>query len=183
MLEAIAANGELYLEATHGKRGFHWEFNPKEFVKPGGRKQKAGIVAIPPFDDDSRSREIAAELLGGNLAFYFPCRLDPLYKDPLDDPADIAWYTRNARPEWGMKNELGKSDVVPSSGRYLNDLLLYQTTFFIEIAIGRREIADFDQFATEWRRRGGDVLLNEANEMYDEIREIYAAVGAQEDPP
>ena len=75
-----------------------------------------------------------------------------------------------------MMNVLGKSDVVPSSGRWLGDLVRYQMTFFIEIILGERDVGDFDAFVAEWRRRGGDVIEREANRMYQQMHEIYRRV-------
>ncbi len=79
-----------------------------------------------------------------------------------------------------MMNVLGKSDVVSSSGRYLGDLLNYQMTIFIEIVVGDRDIEEFDEFVSEWRRRGGDVILGEANLMYEQLHAIYQRVGVKE---
>ena len=82
--------------------------------------------------------------------------------------------------EWGMMNVLGKSDVVTSSGRYLGDLVNYQMTVFIEMVVGDRDIDTFDDFVSEWRRRGGDVIIDEANQMFEEMQGIYEMVGVGE---
>ena len=68
---------------------------------------------------------------------------------------------------------------MPSSGRYLGDLVNYQMTTFIEMVIGKRDVEEFDSFVAEWRRRGGDVILEQANEMSKQIQTIYDLVGAK----
>jgi len=178
MMEAIASNESLYLQARNGERGVHWEYNPVASVRPDGTKLKEGINLLPPYDDENRGRENSAELLGGRCFFFFPSSLDPIYDDQLISAADREWLDRNRRTEWGMTNALGKSDVVPSSGRYLGDLVNYQMTTFIEMVIGKRDVDEFDSFVKEWHRRGGDVILEQANEMSRQIQKIYETVGA-----
>jgi len=183
MIEAIASDEALYNEVRRGELGRQWDVAKEAFRKPNGKMQKPGFMLLPPFDDESYTRANVAELIGGVTTFFFPSSFEPEYDDKIADPADLAWYERYAKREWGMKNVLGKSDVVPSAGRYLADLVNYQMTFFIEIVIGDRDIEEFEAFVAEWRRRGGDVLLKEANEMYAEFRRIYETVGAGENGP
>ena len=180
MMEAIASDEALYMEARNGKRGQHWDYNPKTYIRADGKKKKEGIIQLPPYDEDDRRRQNMAELLGGTCAFYFASTLEQVYDETYWAVADREWYERNKRTEWGMMNVLGKSDVVPSSGRTLGDLVNYQVTTFIEMVVGDRDIDDFDHFVSEWRRRGGDVILEEANEMYRDMREIYELVGVTE---
>jgi hypothetical protein len=40
-------------------------------------------------------------------------------------------------------------------------------------------VEEFDSFVAEWRRRGGDVILEQANEMSKQIQTIYDLVGAK----
>lgn len=181
MVDAIAADEALYMDIRTGKRGLHWEYNPKAYVGPKGKVIKEGIVPLPPYDDDNRVKENSAELLGGGNSFFFPGSMDPLYDEKYISVAERDWLEQNRNAEWGMKNVLGKADVVPSSGRYLRDLLNYQMTFFVEIVIGTRDIDEFEDFVLEWRRRGGDVILEEANLMYQQMNAIYDRVGVPED--
>ena len=180
MMEAISRDETLYMESRNGKRGQHWEYYAKAFVREDGKKQKEGINLLPPYDQDDHNREKAAELLDGRCIFFFPCGLQQIYDENYMATAEREWMQRNRRLEWGMMNVLGKSDVVPSSSRYLGDLLNYQVTFFIEIVLGDRDIEEFDDFVAEWRRRGGDVILEEANVMYEQLHAIYKRVGVTE---
>jgi len=181
MMEAIAVSEELYLETRNGKRGLHWDYNPAAYLQPGGKVQKEGINLLPPFDEKTRGLKNSAELLGGNNIFFFPSSFEPVYDEQLMSAADREWLHRNRLREWGMANVLGKSDVVPSSGRYLGDLVNFQMTTFIEMVIGKRDVEEFDDFVLEWRRRGGDVILKQANEMSRQIRTIYDLVGVKKE--
>ena len=169
MMESIARDERLYMQARYGERGVQWDSNPEE-----------GIVTLPPYKGDSR--RCAAELMSSTI-FFFPCSLEQVYDDKYRATAEREWLNRYKRTEWGMMNVLGKSDVVPSSGRYLGDLVNYQMTVFIEMVVGDRDLEDFDQFVAEWRRRGGDTIVEQANAMYQQMHAIYLGVGVPEDSP
>jgi putative aldouronate transport system substrate-binding protein len=178
MIEAVASDETLYMEARWGLRGEHWDYMPEPFVRSDGRPAKAGINLLPPYDAEDRRRDNAAELLGSSTTFFFPSTFDPIYDEQFMAPAELEWLDRYRSEAWSIMNVLGKSDVVGSSGRYLKDLVNYQITLFIEIVIGDRTIDEFDAFVSEWRRRGGDIILEEANQMYQQMNEIYQCVGA-----
>jgi len=48
------------------------------------------------------------------------------------------------------------------------------------MVVGDRDIDEFEHFVSEWRRRGGDIILEEANEMYEQMQGIYELVGVGE---
>ena len=169
MLEGIVRDETLYMQTRYGERGTHWE---RDSVK--------GITTLPPFDKDSRRS--SAELLNGNL-FFFPCAMDPLYDDLYLSASASEWYGRNRRPEWAMVNIFGKTDILPSGGRYLGDLMNFQMAVFMEMVTGKRDVESFDDFSGEWLRRGGDVLLREANDMSKEMHALYDMVGAGREAP
>ena len=145
-----------------------WEYNADK-----------GIVALPQFKGDPRRS--VAELLGGTI-FFFPSTLDPMYDDKYSASARAAWNDINKRPEWSMVNVFGKTDILPSSGRYMGDLMNFQFTVFMEMITGKRDIDSFDDFTAEWLRRGGDVLLREANDMSKNVHALYEVVGATGGP-
>lgn len=179
MMEVIARNERLYFEARHGKRGLHWDYNPKTYVREtDGKRIHQGLITLPPYDDPDRGRLNRAEMIGLNNMFFFPSTLDPVFDDQFKSVSERHWNAANCSPEWSMMNVLGKSDVVESSGRYLKDLINYQLTFYAEIVLGDRKVEEFDEFVNEWRRRGGDIVLEEANELYGEVQQLYREVGA-----
>ena len=166
MIEAVTRDESLYLDVVWGRRGVHWESNPDR-----------GRYLLPPFEADKRRR--AEQMLNGTY-FFYPSALDNTYLAKYQKAGSLEFDATNRRPEWGMMNVLGKSDAVPSAGRYLEDLRNFQTTFFVEIVTGKRELAEFDAFVKEWKRRGGDILSEEANQMYVDMQAIWQRVGAGE---
>ena len=167
MMEAIATNEELYLQARFAEQGTHWHYTPEK-----------GRESLPPYDEDQRLS--GAELLTSSI-FFFPSTIDPIYDDKYNSQADTTWHETNRKHAWAMKNVLGKSDVVPSASRYLGDLRLWQMTVYVEMIVGERPLSEFDAFIGEWNERGGEILTAEANEMYSQMRDIYTRVGATED--
>ncbi len=164
MLEACAASEQLYLEAQRGQRGRHWDYAPEQ-----------GVHLLPPFEEN---RALQQQELLPRTVFFFPSTIEPVYDHKYFAVEELEWLAKNKNPDWSMVNALGKSDVVPSAGRYLEDLRNWQMTVFVEMVVGSRSIESFDKFVAEWRRRGGDVVTREANEMYREMRKIFDKVGA-----
>lgn len=167
MIEEISKNEKMYVEASSGKEGLHWTYGPEK-----------GIVLLPPYDKNQllQKREMLGE--GGfSCNFYYPSNLWQPYGIKYSNPKDIEFIEKNKKSEWSMTNVLGKSDVVKSSGRYLEDLRQYQMKVYVEIITGKRSIDYFDTFVVEWKRRGGDILTAEANEMYVTMQEIFRKVG------
>ena len=172
MLETIARDPELFLETRLGKRGMHWEWSPQR-----------GPYFLPPYDQRGEdARNLLTTDIEGAYGFYSPCALPHEYTDPLLPEAMRAFRTRFTDPAWGMRNALGKSDVVPSAGRYLEDLRRLQTEAYVRIIRGDAPLEYFDTFVRTWRGEGGDLLTAEANAMHQELAVVYdqAGVGSKE---
>lgn len=168
MMETIASNKKLYMETRNGERGVNWDYTPQD-----------GVHLLPPFDSTDRARLNTLQLVQLGCLFYFPCSLDPVYDDKFLSVAERNWLHKNQRPAWGMMNVLGKTDVVPSSGKYLANLVNFQMKVFVGMVVGNRSVDTFDDFVAEWRRRGGDTILKDANHMYVEEGKLYKTVGAE----
>lgn len=162
MLEAITKDRVLYAQARFGQRDEHWAFDTQR-----------GRVTLPPYTGDKRLT--SGELLPKSN-FFFP---SVIYDHDFITSEEASWIQAHRDPSWGLYNVLGKSDVVPSAGRYLGDLRNWQMTAFIEFVRGDRPLEAFDDFVAEWNRRGGDVLTREANAMFEQMKAIYAAVGVE----
>jgi putative aldouronate transport system substrate-binding protein len=170
MMETITRSESLYMTTRFGVRGSQWEYKPGK-----------GMALIPPYENNKTLQE--AELLVPQIGtcFFYPSTLEPAYDNQYMIPPIIEFDETYRKTAWGLMNVLGKSDVVPSAGRYLGDLRNYQTTVFLGIILGQRDLSDFDKFVDEWYRRGGDILTREANETYKTMRSIWKRVGATED--
>lgn len=170
MLETLATNKSLYIEARVGKKGLHWDWSPKR-----------GVHFLPPYDKRGEDiRSLLQRDLEGAYGFFSPSSVPlEMTKDLLRDGEEDFRQTYSD-PAWGVENAVGKSDVTPSAGRYLEDLHQFQSTAYTQIIRGDKPLEYFDEFVKIWKARGGDILTKEANAVHAEAQEIYRKVGAQE---
>ena len=169
MFEAIAKDERLYVETSSGKEGLHWAQDPKT--------NKMNL--LPPYADEelARTRELIKD--GGFYSyFHFPSDLSVEYREKYLDPDVIDFWNTNRNPDWAMVNVLGKTDIVKSAGRYINGLRDFQMAAMTEIIVGSKELDSFDEFVVEWKRRGGELILKEANEVYRMRDRVFEKVGA-----
>ena len=168
MFETLAKDKELFIKSRLGQRGRHWQLSAQR-----------GAHLLPPYNRrgaDTRNL-VHVGLLENAYGFFSACAA-PLDFTRAYLPAGMARFREEySHPSWGLRNAVGKSDVVDSAGRYLEDLRQYQSTVFTEIIRGDRPLDDFEQFVEIWRQRGGDILVAEANQMLQEMYGIYDKVG------
>lgn len=168
IFEALAKERDLFVESRLGRRGEHWEWSAE-----------VGLYMLPPYDvrgADTRHL-LSIGMFENAYGFYSACSAPLDYTDPYLPAGQTAFRMRHAHPDWGLKNAVGKSDVVDSAGRYLEDLRQFQSTVFVEIIRGDQPLDYFDEFVRLWRARGGDVITQEANEMLQQMYDIYRKVG------
>lgn len=169
MFERYATDGDLFIESRIGRRGKHWEYSPRR-----------GVTLMPEFQGPGAEQRnlISLGALENAYGFFSPCSV-PLQMTAhlLPEGAD-AFRRTYSDSAWGMKNALGKSDVLPSAATYLEDLRLFQLQAYMQIIRGERPLEYFDEFVRTWRARGGDILTREANEFWKERNEIFRIVGA-----
>ena len=167
ILDRLAVDTDLYVTSRLGRRGETWDYSPKK-----------GPYFLPPFDERGQAeRNLLMTDLEGAYGFFSPCA------QPLDRLGDYlpagkaAFRDEYSKPTWGLRNAIGKSDVVPSAARYLDDLRQFQTTEFCKIIRGDVPLDAFDAFAARWKVRGGDILTQEANQVFHEAASVYRRVG------
>ena len=165
MVEAMATDEQLYLEAKLGKRGLHWDYN-----------DQIGIHAMPEFEALPQ-RDLISLSIDVSPGFYAVNGAPEELVDKFSPPEAIE-YRRKYRPVKGALGDVfGKPGVLPSAGIYLADLQHLQMTTFLEIIRSDRPLSDFDQFVRQWKAQGGNQMLKEANELLLAKRRIYYTVG------
>ena len=167
MVDRLAVDTDLYVTSRLGRRGETWDYSPKK-----------GPYFLPPSDQRGQAESnLLTTDLEGAYGFFSPCA------EPLDRLRDYlpagkaAFRDEYSKPSWGIHNAIGKSDVIPSASRYLDDLRQLQTTEFCKIIRGDVPLDAFDAFVARWRARGGDILSEEANQIFHEAASIYRSVG------
>jgi putative aldouronate transport system substrate-binding protein len=168
MLDTMVAEEEWWLISRFGQRGLHWDYRLPDNGTPESGPG-SGFVKLPPYDDVN---QWFRSMLG-----YFNPGDSAAFRARYADRQFLEFSETHCHPRWGLPDALGKPDVVPSAARYLGDLRTLQMKVYAEIIRGDRPFEDFDSFCEEWRRRGGDAMTAEANELYRQRRIIYQRVG------
>ncbi len=165
MFEALATDEQLHLETRFGQRGEHWEFD-----------DELGIHPLPKYEA-YRNRYLLALGIGQGPSFFISNGAWPELVKKWSTAGEKAYRARHQDRAVARADIFGKPGVLPSSGLYLEKLQDLQIAFFLGVMRGDRGIEEFDDFVVEWRFSGGDVLLEEAREMYRAKQQIFREVG------
>ena len=143
--DMCAKDYETYVSVNYGIKGQHWDFD-----------ENGNVVSFGDWSNGKvRSSNGGHSLL---LNFKF------MTYDKMLKRAQTEWAEKNNMDIGGIKNELVVS--LPSDPDYKEDLLEMEREVFGQIITGERPIDYFDEFVTTWRRAGGAVLEQEANDWY-----------------
>ncbi len=166
MIDAICMDELLYVETRSGEKDKYWSYN-----------EEKGIY----IKDEYKDNPILTKEMIGDRGFtcpiFFQSNLFTNYNLKYSSKYEKEFFKKYQRSEWAMINALGKSDILPSASRYLENLRILQQQVYAKIIIGELPLSAFDDFVKEWHERGGDILTAEANEMYQIIQDVYKKVG------
>ncbi|MCE5326354.1 MAG: extracellular solute-binding protein [Planctomycetaceae bacterium] len=162
------ANGRLFIESRIGQEGTHWKWDARQ-----------GVVPLYPYSETGQDARNLLAFWGLENAYgFYSFSSAPLEVTDKYLPASIKEFrAKYRRTEYGLMNAIGKTDVVDSAGRNLDDLRQLQTEVYTDIIRGKRPLEYFDTFVEQWKQRGGDLLTREANELYAIMGDIYRQVG------
>ena len=168
MFEDFATDEKLFIESRTGRQGVHWNWSAQR-----------GMYLISPYDARMvpYRKMLRVELIGGCYGFFSASSVPLEMTNKYMSQPCMEYRRQYRRREWNMMNELGTNTVVPSSVLFWEDLRLLQLTTYAEIVSGDRDLDYFDTFVELWRKRGGDIMLREANELLVARNEIYRKVG------
>ncbi len=170
MFEEVAKDRELFIQSRLGERGKHWDWSAER-----------GVFPLPPFDKRGEDKKnlIGAGAPEGAYGFFTPSSVPLSYTNHLLADGVQEFRKKYRKQSWGFRSVIGKPDVVESAPRYLQDLMKFQTTAYLEIIMGDKPLDYFDEFVEEWKGRGGDILNKEANEMLITMQELFKSVGVE----
>lgn len=139
---------ETYICNRYGEKGVHWDYDEEGTpVSFEGYDTVAGRVAI-----------------GGLIAFQFA--MADCTNDVLNTPSG------NARNEMlaAMDMPIGQvyvTGTLPSAADYMTELDKIADECFLDIITGAKDITAFDEMVETWYALGGDILTQEANDLYN----------------
>ena len=166
MMENIASDDKLYLEVSTGKRGYHWDLDAQ-----------GEYTLLGEFAHDRHLQDL--DFLGSSTPYYNIFFFPSSYQSSVKSNDEEKYFDTYMKPEWSLRNALGKCDVLPSAEANLNDLVRLQTIAYVNFITGNRSLDEFDDFVKEWKSRGGELLLKEANLMNVSKHIIFQKMGAE----
>lgn len=151
MLEFVGMEEEGFLTTVFGIEGVTYAFD--------------GEVAV--YIEENGGADARAELgVGG---FYNPLsgRVVAMEKFYLS-PEKLEFRAQHSEGFQFIYDALGTT-VLPSKSKYYELLRTLQDQYFIKAISGEADTdRDFDDFVAQWLKSGGQVLLDEANQLYAE---------------
>ncbi len=167
MFDEISKNEKLYVETKSGKEGEHWNNIPGE-----------GIKISDKYRDTSEASRQMIGIRGFSNPTFFPSVMTELFDSKYTRKEVTEFENKYKKKEWSIQNAIGISDVLKSGSLYFENLNILQQQYYAKIIIGELPLSAFDDFVKEYYARGGKELLEEANQYYEKIQQIYKKVGA-----
>lgn len=157
IMEAIRNDEQVFLDAGVGVKGKHWDYSTPS-------DSQSGIKFLPPYDDTAK---LATEGLRNNFDTLFAGGPAPAIFEKALGKSSVELLRRYNQPVWDI---FGKSDVLPSSGKYWGDLTKLKLDAYVQIVRGDKPVSYFDEFVKQWNDMGGAQLEKEANELYKSVQ-------------
>jgi len=168
ILDRLAADTRLHVQAMVGKRGVHWKYDPK-----------AGVQ----FTDEyaSKRKNHLLTNLDAWAGYFAPFSLTEEEIAPYLAEGEAEYLDTAQSPDLGLVSPLiGGSAVVPGLTELMAEPGNLQEKAFAEIVLGERPLEDFDWFVEEWRQRGGAEATELANRFFEKRDDILKQAGAWE---
>ena len=173
MFEGMFTDKELATKIRIGTEGEQYEIAPEDTTQAS----KFNFLGDYTTGDVRRVNGFSTDFAGPT--FWAPAPVD---YDTYRSTKSKAWndYADQWLDEkYSLTDYFFKVDVVPSSADYLIDLRNQQMSLMSEIIIGKKSVDDYDSFIAEWEKAGGKVMTDEANQLKDELANIYKEIGIQ----
>ncbi len=147
MLDYGAESFDQFYEIYMGIEGEHYEY-------PEGSSS-------PKFIG-----ELTFEDVGGGALFN--AHQPYAFIEQIQNPALLQWYKDNEFDQHGINNGLMAS--LPSGVMYTEELKKIQEEAFVLIITGDKPLDYYDEYMETWKASGGDILTEEANAWYKNVK-------------
>ncbi len=173
IIEYIMNDEEFALKLRVGEKGIHWDYNDAALGS------KSGIKQLPPYDDRRQSDNECFRVHLGAPSFFALLSASQELGNKYVSHEALEFNEKYYSKPLGLVDVFLKADTLPSASGLLGDLNNMQLTVFGQIIRGEKDINYFDEFINIWKTRGGEQLINEANEQLKTRQEIYKKVGVK----
>jgi putative aldouronate transport system substrate-binding protein len=168
MMDALYADIDFYVQSKVGIKGTHWDWKDPKVGEGSGTR------LLPPFND--RHRRTKEGFVDPTM---FGDDTDPEFAKKYLPREMLEFRAEHRKAEWGRPDLFNWNDTVPRADEFLKDLIHLQQVYFADIITGTRPLSAFDEFAAKWHKQGGDILLKEAQNLYDSKADILRQLGAE----
>jgi len=152
IFEATSFDTPTYEKVNYGEEGVTF------------KKNNGDIEWIPPYDKEEERTKYGIGFLEfpgsfNDYDFQKPYMTRSKYMD-VRNAAEATAYG---------KYDLLSPIQMPTNNEYADRLKQLTSKAFLDFVTGKRSIDEFDKFVEEWKKNGGDKVLEEAQKKYDEI--------------
>ena len=164
--EALYNDIDLFIEATIGKRGLHWDW---EGDGPG-----EGTKSVAPYvNKDVLIREGLKAPLFVEATPIFPAYLTQKQQSKYWPKGKEEIINKYTPVEFGVQDVFGKWDAIIGTGDVMNKITSKQMTFFSEFIIGDRDLeTEWDVWLDTFSDIGGQELIEKAKAFYQKTEEL-----------
>ncbi|MCZ8518229.1 MULTISPECIES: type 2 periplasmic-binding domain-containing protein [Paenibacillus] len=159
MIETLQNDEQTFVDLAFGAQGKHWEYEDASL------KFEGGMRTLSPYEDKAKKHaEGLSEYYATTLWGAQP--VPDLYRKFVNKQ-QLANYQMYNFPVFDL---FGKPDVLPSAGKYWADLQKLKVETYARIIMGEKPLSSFEDFVKKWNEAGGEVLEQEANDLYKQIK-------------
>ncbi|WP_054023798.1 extracellular solute-binding protein [Bacillus sp. FJAT-28004] len=152
IFEATQFDPETYEKMNFGEQGVHWN-----------KSDKGTVEFIAPYTDEKERKKIG---LGGySMAGSFN---DYDFQTSYTSEESLRQLAKDTRATGTRNIDILAPFNKPIYNETQDKLKQYTLQNFIDFITGRKPLNEFDSFVAEWKKMGGDDVLNEAQKVYDD---------------
>lgn len=152
VFEATQFDPEIYELMQFGEKGKHWKVSDKGTVE-----------MIPPYNDEKERKK--AGIGGYSMAGSFN---DYEFQTSYTSDESMRQLAKDTRAKGTRNIDILAPFNKPVYNETQDKLQQFTLGTYIDFITGRKSLSEFDNFVAEWRKMGGDAVLEEAQKVYDE---------------
>lgn len=152
IFEATQFDPEIYEKMNFGEKGVHWN-----------KSDKGMIEFVPPYTDEKERKKIGIDRFSMAGSFN-----DYDFQTSYTSDESLRQIAKDTRAKGTRNIDILAPFSKPIYNETQDKLNQYTLQNFIDFITGRKPLSDFDSFVAEWKKMGGDKVLTEAQEVYDE---------------
>ncbi|MCU6709139.1 extracellular solute-binding protein [Paenibacillus sp. J5C_2022] len=152
VFEASQFDPETYEMLNFGVKDTHWKLSDQGTVE----------FIAPYTDEDERKK---AGLVGYSMAGSFN---DYEFQTSYTSDKELRQLAQQTREAMTRNIDILAPFNKPVYNEVQDKLEQYTLQTFIDFITGRKSLAEFDDFIADWKKNGGDKVLEEAQQVYEE---------------